>query len=281
MVRRSASFSIAVLSSSTASTSPTATTNSTTRIAVVPISHAKGSASTRATSSSRTACSERAAKIRPLQELMVARQNRSNLESRGRRHRLDLAGASLLEQFRDQKGHVDRLLGIETRIADRVIAVVEVFVRQGARAADAFGDVLAGHLEMNAAGMTAFRGVDRKEAAHFRDDAVEGARLATRGRGDGIAVHRIARPDHHAPFPLNRADQARQVIADLVGAKAVDQRQPARLVVRIEHVDQLEQFVRLERGPAFQPDRIFDAAEIFDMTMIELTGAVADPDEVA
>ena len=40
MVRRSASFSIAVLSNSTASTSTTVATSSTARIAVAPTSHA-------------------------------------------------------------------------------------------------------------------------------------------------------------------------------------------------------------------------------------------------
>ena len=73
----------------------------------------------------------------------------------------------------------------------------------------------------------------------------------------------------------------RQVLADLVGAEAVDQRQPARLVVRVEHVDQLQQLVGLERRTALQPDRVLDAAEIFDMAVIELAGAIADPDHVA
>src|SRR5260221_2505226 len=42
------------------------------------------------------------------------------LKSRRDRHRLDLAGALLLQQFGDQEGHVDRLLGVEPGIADRV-----------------------------------------------------------------------------------------------------------------------------------------------------------------
>ena len=71
------------------------------------------------------------------------------------------------------------------------------------------------------------------------------------------------------------------MIADLVGAEAVDQRQPSGLVVGIEDVDQLQQFVRLQRRAAFQADRVLDAAEIFDMAVVELAGAVADPDHVA
>src|ERR1700742_1608240 len=89
------------------------------------------------------------------------------LKSRRDRHRLDLAGALLLEQFGDQEGHVDRLLGIEPGIADRVVAVVEILVGDGARAADAFGHVLAGHFQMYAAGMGAFRRMDGEERLHL------------------------------------------------------------------------------------------------------------------
>src|ERR1700686_970562 len=152
VVSRSASFSIAVLSNSTTSTRTTAAISSTRRIVVVPISHASGSDSASAAISSRTACSERIAKARPLRVLMVARQNRSNSKSRRNRHRFGLAAAFLLEQFRDQESHVDRLFGVEAGIADRVIAIVEILIGDGARPADAFGDVLPGHFQMNAAG---------------------------------------------------------------------------------------------------------------------------------
>src|SRR5205814_5736354 len=138
-----------------------------------------------------------------------------------------------------------------------------------------------GHLQMDAAGMGALSRMDREERLHLRQDTVERAGLVAAVRSDGIAMHGIARPDHHAAFALHRTDQARQMIADLLGAEPVDQRQPSRLVVRIEHVDQTQQIVELERGSAFQADWIFDATEIFDMAMIGLAGAVADPDHVA
>jgi hypothetical protein len=65
-----------------------------------------------------------------------------------------------------------------------------------------------------------------------RQDAVERPGLVADCELDGVAVHRIARPHHLAASRLHRADQRRQMLADLVGAEAVDQRQPARLVVR-------------------------------------------------
>src|SRR6266404_6121592 len=280
VVRRSASFSIAVLSNSTTSTRTTTAISSIRRIVVAPISHASGSDSANAAISSRTACSERIAKIRPLRVLIVARQNRSNSESRRNRQRFGLAATLLLEQFRDQESHVDRLLGIEAGIADRVIAIVEILIGDGARAADAFGYVLAGHFQMDAAGVRALRRVDGEERLHLRQDPVERAGLVAAGRTDGVAVHRIARPDHHAAFALHGADQRRQMIADLVRTEAVDQGQPSGFVVRIEHVDQPQQFVDFKRWTALQSDRILDAAEIFDVAVIELAGAVADPDHM-
>src|SRR4051812_16875872 len=197
MVSRSASFSIAVLSSSTTSTNATAQISSTARIAVAPTNHASGSDNRSAKISSRTACSERNAKARPLRELIVAFQIRSKiLEPRCGRHRLDLAGALLLEQLGDQEGHIDGLLGVEPGIADRVVAVVEVLIGDRAGAAETLGDVLTGHLQMDAAGMGALGGVDREERLHLGQDAVERPRLVARRRGDGVAVHGIARPDH-------------------------------------------------------------------------------------
>src|SRR3979411_3066683 len=266
VVSRSASFSIAVLSSSITSTSTTVATSSPRRIGVAPISHASGSDSTSAAISSRMACSERIAKARPLRVLIVARQNRSNSKSRRDRHRFDLAATFLLEQFRDQESHVDRLLGIEAGIADRVIAIVEILIGDGARAADAFGDVLAGHLEMDAAGVGTFRRLDSEERLHLRQDPVERTGLVAAGRADCIAVHRIARPDDRMTFALHSADQLRQMIADLVRTEAVDQREASGLIVRIEHVDQPQQFIRLERGTALQSARILDAAAIFHLT---------------
>src|ERR1700760_3623720 len=95
---------------------------------VAPPSHEAGMASASATSSSRIACSDLAAKMRPLRELSVARQNLSKSETRYRRHRFDLGAALLLEQLGDQEGHVDRLLGVEPRIARRMIAVAEILM---------------------------------------------------------------------------------------------------------------------------------------------------------
>src|SRR3954447_2621680 len=120
---------MAVLSNSITSTNATAATSSTRRIGVAPISQANGTEIASANSSSRTACSERIAKARPLRVLMVARHSRSKSKSCCGWHGRRLAGPLLLQEFGDKKGHVDRLLGIEAGIANRVVAIAQSLVR--------------------------------------------------------------------------------------------------------------------------------------------------------
>src|SRR5579871_2409963 len=50
------------------------------------------------------------------------------LQPRNRGQRNGLAGALLLEQVGEQEREVERLIGVEARIADRTIAVVQILV---------------------------------------------------------------------------------------------------------------------------------------------------------
>ena len=73
-----------------------------------------------------------------------------------------------------------------------MVAVVQVLVAKRAQATGAFGDVLAGHLDMDAAGMGAFGLVHAHEAAHLAKHRLEGPGLVARRGLDGVAVHRVA-----------------------------------------------------------------------------------------
>ena len=162
-----------------------------------------------------------------------------------------------------------------------VIAVVQLVIGNGARAAGAFRDVLAGHFEMHAAGVSGFRLMHREEALDLLHNALIGPGLVARAGLDGVAVHRITAPEHVAALLLHRADQRRQVIKHLVGAEAADQREAPGFVLRVELIDQLDQSIGRQRGAAFQADGILHAAEIFHMRMIRLARAVADPQHMA
>ena len=170
---------------------------------------------------------------------------------------------------------------VQTRVAMGVIAGVEVHLGHVHRAAGAFGDILAGHLDMDAAAMRALGTVDGEEAAHFGEDALERTRLVAVGRLDDIAVHRVARPDDGVTRFLHRAHQLGQVRLDLVVAVARDQRHAPRDMVRVQRIEQAQQHVGLEARAALHADRIADAAQIFDMRRPFEAGAVADPQEMA
>jgi hypothetical protein len=79
----------------------------------------------------------------------------------------------------------------------RVIAVGQRLFGDIDRAAGAFGDVLPGHLGMDAAACVPGT-VDGEEAAHLGQDTVEGE-SCSRSRLDRVAVHRVARPDDRMP----------------------------------------------------------------------------------
>src|SRR5439155_24769402 len=100
------------------------------------------------------------------------------------------------------------------------------------------GDVLAGHLAMDAAGMGTLGAMHGEEGAHLGEDAVERPRLVAGRRLDRVAVHRIARPDDAGPGPRDGADQRRQLALDLVVAHAGDPGQAAGDVAWVEPGDQ-------------------------------------------
>ena len=60
-----------------------------------------------------------------------------------------------LQLLGEQEGEFQRLLGVEPRIAVRLVAAAEVGLGQPVRAADALRHFLAGHLDMHAAGIGA------------------------------------------------------------------------------------------------------------------------------
>src|SRR6185312_5250235 len=119
-----------------------------------------------------------------------------------------------------------------------------------------------------------------EERLDLCQNEIEGPGLVAASRLDRIAVHWIACPYHDLPFPRHGADQRRKVLSDLAGAEAADQRETPGLVLRVEDVYELEQLVGPKCGTDLQPDRVLDDAQIFDMSVVGLSCAVADPQHV-
>ena len=118
--------------------------------------------------------------------------------------------ASFFQRFGNQECQFQRLVGVEPWVAMGVVAVGEAGFADRAGAADAFGDVLAGHFDVDAAGIGAFGLVHLEELLHLTKNLREVAGLVAAGGLDGVAVHRIGTPQHLAPFIFHGTDQARQ-----------------------------------------------------------------------
>ena len=65
-----------------------------------------------------------------------------------------------------------------------------------------------------------------------------------------------------------------------MGAEAGDERQPPGLVLRVQLGGQREGVVRRRGRAELHADRVADVAEQLDVGVVELAGALADPDEV-
>src|SRR5712671_4030202 len=156
------------------------------------------------------------------------------------------AEAFFLQKLGKQKRQLDRLFGVQARIAEGVVAIVEVFFADGAGAAGTFRDILAGHLQVDAARIGAFRLMNGEKRLDLGQDAIERPGLVAGTGRDGVPVHRIARPHHLAPFAGYGAHQRRQQVADLFATHATDERETAGRVLRVEDVDQTQEVVGLQ-----------------------------------
>src|SRR3954452_6866963 len=143
------------------------------------------------------------------------------------------------EHLGDEEGQLERLPGVQPRVAGRLVPAVEVLVADLHRPAEALGDVLTGQLDVDAARPRPQRPVHVEEAEDLVDDPVEVPGLVP-GRGlVGVAVHRVALPHDAVAAGGDLLDDRREDVADLPVAHAADQREPARDAVRVEPLDQL------------------------------------------
>src|SRR4051812_16616347 len=88
-----------------------------------------------------------------------------------------------------EESKLEGLAGVEARVAIGVVAVRQSCLGDCRETADAFGDIVAGHLDMNAAGIGPHLAVNLEEVLHLAQDAVERTGLEACGSLDGVAVH--------------------------------------------------------------------------------------------
>ena len=120
----------------------------------------------------------------------------------------------------------------------------------------------------------------RKDSSSSAQDLFEPAGLDAALGGLGVAVHRVAAPEHLLAAAPDRLGQRRQALLHAVRAEAVDEGEAARFVLRVEHLGQRQRFVGRDGRADLDADGIGDAAEVLDVRAVQRAGAVADPGEV-
>ena len=189
-------------------------------------------------------------------------------------------GSVLGEHLGDEERELQSLLVVEAWVAHRLVALLEVCGEDLLGPPEALGDVIAGQLDVDAAGVGAEAPMDLEEAPDLVDDVVEVACLVAGGRLEGVAVHRVADPHHARALGGDPLDEGRQGIADLPGAHPGDEGQPPRGALRVELVDDLDDILRVGLGAELDPDGVVDAGDELQVSAVELAGALTDPDHV-
>lgn len=95
-------------------------------------------------------------------------------------------------------------------------------------------------------------------------------------------MHGVALPDDASAVlrVLDGADVLGEQLGDLAGAVAGDEGDFAGLAGRVEGAEQGEDVFGWGGGADLDADGVCDAAEELDVGVVELAGAVTDPDEV-
>ena len=148
----------------------------------------------------------RRARLRP--RPAAARHPRQRRREPARGGGPDLLGADRTPRRAIQLRQLHRLRRVEPRVAMGVIAVGEVGLGEPGLAARAFGDVAAGHLDMEPAARAPRR--SRRSASSSAKISSSGRVLVPRGGAQGVAVHRIAGPEHRPARRRHRVEQRRQ-----------------------------------------------------------------------
>jgi len=199
----------------------------------------------------------------------------------GQRRRLTGAPRWLrAEELGHPEGEVEGLAGVEAGVAGAGVARVELVLGDVLAAAQALGDVVTGELAVDASRPDALGPAHLEEAGHLVDENLEAARLAAAGGGEGVAVHRVARPHHRRPVGGDGRHHGRQGVADGAGAHPHDEGEAAGHPVGVEAVGQRNRVLGAGLGAELHPERVADALEEGDVAVVELAGALADPEHV-
>src|SRR5699024_4030611 len=168
-------------------------------------SRAPGSRSTSSTTRAiRSSGSSTSSRRPPVRRSRRARRSPSRSSDRRPRGRLTAAprngvggiggvegpeGSAAREHLRDQERQLERLLMVQARVHERLVAPREPLLVDLTAAAEHLGDVVPGELHVQPARDGPQRLVHPDEPEDLAEDVLEAARLVAVGGGDGVAVH--------------------------------------------------------------------------------------------
>lgn len=147
------------------------------------------------------------------------------------------------------------------------------------RAADAFGDVLAGEFEVDAAEGRAGAGVSVEGFFEFLDDGVESTGFGAVGGGGAVAVHRVADPEDALVGRANGVDERRES-GRLSRAHSGDEHDFAGFSGWVEALHQRRDIGGIGAVAELDADGVLDAAEVLDVRSGQRARALADPRHV-
>src|SRR4029077_3924219 len=107
--------------------------------------------------------------------------------------------AAALAALGNEHRELERLLMVEAWIDTRAVGARQISVGESPRAAGALGHVIPGELDVHAAEVRAHVAVDAERQIELTQNVLEAPRLQPTGRGLGVAMHRVAYPQHRLP----------------------------------------------------------------------------------
>jgi len=182
-------------------------------------------------------------------------------------------------QLQSRPGPQDLLL-IQPRITVRRIIQTQILLLQPLTPSQTLRNRLPRQLQMHSPQKAPMSPMHHKTTPQLRQNRAKISRLDPLRRAYRVPMHWVALPNHRMARRTHGFNMTAKERIDLGGAVAGNQCHFPDLLAGVDDVkkgDELE----CDHGWAdFDADWIFEAAEEFDVRAVELTGAVADPEEV-
>jgi hypothetical protein len=122
--------------------------------------------------------------------------------------------------------------------------------------------------------------VEGRDLLQLLEDVPEGAGFKTTGRLAAVAMHGIAAPQDGVALGAGRLDEGRQHGLGPPRAEARDEGEAAGSALGVQNRQCLPQGLRRHGSPHLQADGIGDAPDVLQVSVVQLPGALANPEEV-